>query len=251
MDRTIIVGDLHGCYEETVELLEKCQITHNDRVIFLGDLIDRGPENAKCVDLVRDIEQRQGSFACVLGNHEERHLEYYKNENTNFSKIPQSHIATRLQLKKEHYEYFETLPLFLRLPEFNVACVHAGAFPNRTLEEQVQRHILHVQMINPEHSEKSYWPSNQVPGYKFWTHFWNGPEKLVFGHSVFDKPLIAENAIGIDGGAVFGLNLHALILPTFEIVTVSGKADYGKNSRGNSPSRIKKFVVHDDVSTFS
>lgn len=47
--RIIVVGDLHGCYAETIELLDQLQVTSCDTVIFCGDLVDRGPENKKCI----------------------------------------------------------------------------------------------------------------------------------------------------------------------------------------------------------
>lgn len=253
MSRTIVIGDLHGCFDETVELLKKCNASSNDRVIFLGDLIDRGPDNDKCVDLVREIEQRQGQHACIFGNHEEKHLEHIKifEETGKLPGMPRSHEETRKQLKAEHYEYFKTLPLFIRIPEFNVACVHAGAFPGRELEQQSQKHLLHIQMINPNETERTYWANEKREGFKFWTHFWTGPERLIFGHSVLDRPLVTPNAIGIDGGAVFGRDLHALILPEFKIETVKGVKDWGKGSRGTSGKSVQLFNVHGDVNTFS
>src|ERR1044072_7383549 len=114
--RTFIVGDLHGCIEEAVELLDGCQVTSSDRVIFTGDLVDRGAHNDRCVDLAMKVEKDQGSKACILVNHEEKHLFYRDKEergqdpNVN---VP-THIATRKQLRDEHYAYFRSLPLFIR-----------------------------------------------------------------------------------------------------------------------------------------
>jgi len=67
MGRDLIVGDLHGCYDELWYLLEKIDYDFNrDRVLFVGDLIDRGPKSEECLDLVR----LDGMYS-VLGNHEE------------------------------------------------------------------------------------------------------------------------------------------------------------------------------------
>ena len=263
-DRTIVIGDLHGCHGEAVALLKKLNVTAADRVIFLGDLIDRGPDNAKCVDLVRHREQVQGSIACILGNHEEKHL-FYRDIEHRKGKVEvqvATHVATRMQLTREHYEYFEQMPLYLRLPEHNAVCVHAGVFPGRKIEEQTPRHLLHIQMINPFKfdqwgrvtiDEKSMWPSkcHGAPEWKFWTHFWDGPERIIFGHSVLDRPLMTDKVAGIDGGAVFGHQLHALVLPEWKIVTVKGQQDYGKGRRGASVTGIGSFLVHGDVSTYS
>lgn len=268
--RTIVVGDLQGCYNETIKLLEKCKATADDHVIFAGDLVDRGPDGGKCIDLAIRREAIQGKPASILGNHEERHLHYRdledKGRTVNVT-VP-SHVATRLQLEKRHYDYIRRMPLFIRLPEHNAVVVHAGVYPGRPIEAQDPHHLLHIQMIqpydkwgNPTRNMRSIWPS-RVPdnedGWGFWTKFWDGPERVIFGHSVFDKPLITDKVCGIDGGCCFGRDLHAVILPSWEIVTVKGTVDYGKGVRGRPSeeevlrgAHVRKFLIHDDVSTFS
>jgi hypothetical protein len=253
-ERTILIGDLHGCFDSAIELMDKCKVTTDDRVIFLGDLVDRGPDSDKCVELAMKHE-------CILGNHESKHLRYHQTELS--GQKPNvgaaTHVATRLQLTSEHYEYLQRLPLYIRLPEYNVVVVHAGVYPGRPIEAQDPHHLLHLQMIKPP-DKKSYWPSKVGPEYKFWTHFWKGPERIVFGHTVLDKPLRTEWTCGIDGGGVFGRELHALILTEksaaqspmdWEIISVPCQKDYGKGRRGTSSEDIKLFLVHGDVSSFS
>lgn len=261
MRRTIVIGDLHGMYEETVELLERCGASVDDRIIFLGDMIDRGPDNDKCVDLVMSIEEKQAEQACILGNHEQTHLEHVEHVRVwgELPEMPKTHTATRAQLQKKHYDYFRGLPLYIKLPEHNAVCVHAGVFPDRTIEEQRPHHLLHIQMINPEilsddhRREKTMWPSkvSDKDGWSFWTHHWKGPERVIFGHSVLDRPLVLPTAVGIDGGAVFGGQLHALILPSWEIVSVQSQRSFGKGSRGREGNAIKKYEIHAGVCTFS
>lgn len=262
-DRTILIGDLHGCHDETIRLLDKLQVTPRDWVLWLGDYVDRGPDNDKCCDLVRQREQVQGKVAGIIGNHEERHLEYedvFARKGRVDVQVA-THVATRLQLKPEHYDWFRTLPLYVRVPEHNVVAVHAGVFPGRTIEEQEARHLLHIQMVRPfdQHGRptgntKSIWPSRvpgNEPGWTFWTNVWDGPETVVFGHSVLDKPLITDNVVGIDGGAVFGHQLHAYVLPEKKVVTVDASQDFGKGRRATQASKVKLFRVHGDVNTYS
>jgi len=259
-------------YDETVALLKKVDPSPGDRIIFLGDYVDRGPKSAGCIDLVRQREQLQGSSAGIMGNHEEKHLHYERliswGEKLDESRMPASHIETRKQLRLEHYEWMRFIPFFIRVPEHNVVAVHAGAWPGRPIEAQEPQHLLHIQSIRPFDEEgkpmllrKSKWPSrvpDNEPGWAFWTTFWQGPETIVFGHSVLDKPLITEHAIGIDGGAVFGRQLHAYVLPEKQIVTVDATTDFGKGRRGQPSeeealrgNKIRKFLIHGDVSTFS
>lgn len=258
MQRTIFIGDLHGIYDETLALLKKCQVTAQDRVIFLGDYVDRGPENGKCCDLVREREQIQGTHAGILGNHEDKHI-FYEDYLAHYGVLPErvhtGHIMTRSQLKPEHHSWFKTLPTFIRVPEYNVAAVHAGVFPGRPLEAQDRRHLLHVQMLQTHNKHgqftntQSLWPS-KAPNkeWKFWTHFWDGPETIIFGHSVFDRPLLTSKAIGLDLGGVFGRKLCAYVLPEQQIITVDSEFNCAPQVNANYMQLID---IHDGVKAFS
>lgn len=263
MNRVIVIGDTQGCWEEAIELLDNCKVRPEDHVIFAGDMIDRGPDNDKCVDLAIHRERIQGKPAAILGNHEDRHLQYRELEEK--GKDPRcvipTHVATRMQLRTEHYDYLKRLPLYIRLPEHRAAVVHAGAYPGLSLEEQDRRTLLHVQMIRPydkwgnrTNNKHSVWPS-KVPqgedGWRFWTNFWDGPERLIFGHSVLNKPLLTDKVCGIDGGCCFGRELHAVILPDWEIVSVKSRTNADKGSRGRETKPIMQYIVHDDVATYS
>jgi len=252
INRTIVIGDLHGCYAEAIELLDKIAVTSCDRVIFVGDLIDRGPENAKCVDLAMQYE-------CVLGNHEDRHIRYVQQERQGLvlGTLPSTHAFTRSQLRPEHYTYFESLPLFIKLPEYNSVVVHGGVWPGIPLEQQKKELLIRMQFINPAKSKKTYWAmkrpvhskENELEvihdeSFKFWTEFWDGPERIIFGHSVLNKPLVTEKAVGIDGGCVFGDKLWAFVLPDNIIVEVPSK-----QPARNNPD-IKLHLFHGDVGTY-
>ena len=63
--RRLVIGDVHGHYDGLMTLLEAIAPNSDDRVYFLGDLIDRGPKSAQVVNFVR-----QSSYPCLLGNHE-------------------------------------------------------------------------------------------------------------------------------------------------------------------------------------
>ncbi|MBS2022107.1 MAG: serine/threonine protein phosphatase [Deltaproteobacteria bacterium] len=232
--RTIVIGDIHGCYDETVELLTQLAVTSSDRVIFAGDLVDRGPQPRECVELAMKHE-------CVLGNHEEKHLQI---RDSLLWKLSPSHSFTRNALGPEHYAYFAQLPLFIRLPEFEAAVVHAGAFPGVPLEQQTPRHLMHIQNIKPP-ATKTYWPSKAPADHRFWAHFWTGPERLIFGHSVLDRPLVTRWAVGIDTGAVFGHGLTALVLPDWKLVTIPTRA------HNDGRSRVAQIEIMDGVKAWS
>ncbi|HEY2364743.1 MAG TPA: metallophosphoesterase, partial [Polyangiaceae bacterium] len=97
MNRTIVIGDLHGCFDEARALLDllhrEWAVADDDRVIFAGDLVDRGPKPRECVELAMNHE-------AILGNHEEKHLQQRKRKDEDLSP---DHLATRRALSDEHY----------------------------------------------------------------------------------------------------------------------------------------------------
>lgn len=234
--RTIVVGDLHGCFDEAVELLDRLAVGPADRVIFAGDLVDRGPKPRECVELAMRHE-------AVLGNHEEKHLQQRRRAD---DRLSPDHLGTRRALGPEHYAYLASLPLFVRLPEHGAAVVHAGALPGIPLERQDAYHLLHAQCVRPP-STKSYWPSKAPADHRFWTNYWRGPERLIFGHSVFDVPLVSRFAVGIDTGCVYGRALTAVVLPSWEIVSVPARRTY----HAKAGRQVATIPVHGDVRAFS
>jgi hypothetical protein len=234
--RTIVIGDLHGCYDEAIELLDRLAVTSSDRVVFAGDLIDRGPKRRECVDLAKRHQ-------CILGNHEEKHLRMRGRPDS--ALIP-DHLETRRVLRDDDYAYFESLPLYLRIPEANAVVVHAGVLPGRPIEGQPASILLHGQCIRPP-APGSQWPSKAPADWKFWTHYWTGPERVIFGHTVLDGPLLSEWAVGIDTGCVHGRSLTAVLLPEWKLVSVPARKNYW-SPKG---SGVAAFPVMDGIRCFS
>lgn len=87
--------------------------------------------------------------------------------------------------------------------------------------------------------------SKAPQGFSFWTNFWHGPERLIFGHSVLDRPLVTEWAVGVDTGAVFGRGLTALVLPDWELVSVPTRDHSGGRKT------LPRFDVGHGVKAFS
>jgi diadenosine tetraphosphatase ApaH/serine/threonine PP2A family protein phosphatase len=234
--RTLVIGDLHGCYDEAVDLLDRLAATSSDRVIFTGDLVDRGPRRRECVELAMRHES-------ILGNHEEKHLQQRRRRP---EELLPDHAATRSVLEDRHFSWFGTLPLFIRLPEAGAAVVHAGVLPGVTLERQPAHTLLHAQCVSPP-STRSFWPSKAPPGWSFWTNHWKGPERIIFGHTVLDRPLLAAWAVGIDTGCVHGRELTALVLPEWRIVSVPARKSYWGPQGGG----VASYPVMDGVKCFS
>ena len=74
MDEIYIIGDVHGHYNELISLIIKLPNKFDSKICFVGDLIDRGPDSKKVVDLVK-----QRGYDCVMGNHELMCIEFRGN----------------------------------------------------------------------------------------------------------------------------------------------------------------------------
>ncbi|MEP6743341.1 MAG: metallophosphoesterase [bacterium] len=122
MARTIVVGDIHGCYDELVELLERAELASDDRVVSVGDLIVKGPKNKEVLDLFSS----DARFASVIGNQDLAVLKFWKGE-AELLKEPQKQACLELEREKErHATYLNSLPFFLNLNSH--AVVHAGEY---------------------------------------------------------------------------------------------------------------------------
>lgn len=70
---TYCVSDIHGCYFEFMELLEKISFGASDTLYILGDIVDRGEENLECLEYAYHAE----NIICLMGNHEQVMLDFF------------------------------------------------------------------------------------------------------------------------------------------------------------------------------
>ncbi len=230
--RTVVIGDLHGCFEEAMDLLERIGPSGGDRIIFAGDLVDRGPDPRACVELAMQHES-------ILGNHEEKHLQQRRRAPAALSP---DHARTRSLLGDEHLDWFATLPLRIDLPEHQAVVVHAGVMPGVPLMKQDPYHLLHAQCVRPP-ERKSFWPSKAPDTHSFWANAWAGPERVIFGHTVVDRPFVGEHAAGIDTGCVHGGTLTAVVLPEWRLFSVPSRQPPG--------GRLPRYEIMPGIRCFS
>ena len=136
--RTIIVGDVHGCYQELRELLTSLNFDRKqDRLVFTGDLVGKGPETQKVVQFALEV----GALS-VRGNHEEVFVRYYRAVVSRDKQIPlprmlDSYLKIAKSFTPDQWRYILEMPLFLELPDMNSIVVHAGLVPGTPLVDQV------------------------------------------------------------------------------------------------------------------
>ena len=120
-----VIGDVHGCYDELCELLDKIGQSSERKLIFVGDLIDRGSKQKECVALVRELVEQHRAL-CIMGNHEYNAI--LKRLNLRLKKDLFSlpfcdFVNTDRDFYYDSIEWMKTLPLWLDLPSLGV--VHA------------------------------------------------------------------------------------------------------------------------------
>lgn len=216
MSRTIVIGDVHGCYFELMALLDEIHIRHDDRLVFVGDVITKGPANRAVLEFIRERSQCQS----VLGNHEYLLLQHYRGEQV---KLKPEHLRTIAELGKDFglfMEWVSCFPLYIDLGEFLV--VHAGIRPGRPIERQRIEDLTQLRTLNGRGNEAG------TP----WFERYRGKRTVIFGHWVFDVPVVKENAIGIDTGCVYGGRLTAVVLPMRRIVSIPALKAYAKRQGG-------------------
>ena len=209
--RTIVVGDLHGCYDELRDLLDKVRFSSEDRVVSVGDLVTKGPKNREVLELfMTDLH-----FSAIIGNHD---LALRRRWNGEKFKLKPSQKPTHKELKadKEKYVgYFNQLPFMIDLGSHLV--VHAGLRPGVALHSQTTEDLTELRSIGPDRTQRDGTP---------WYEAYDGDKVVLFGHWPSSKPRRGKKAIGLDTGCVYGHRLTAFIVETGELVSVRARKSY-------------------------
>lgn len=201
MARTILIGDVHGCAVELSELLERLAPSRSDRVVFVGDLVARGPDSRRVLRIVREI----GALS-VRGNHEEKLLAARQARRAGRAKpkLGASHAALVEQLDEEEWAQLEALPLRLELEPLGLWVVHAGVVPGVAWEAQDPWILTHIRSLDDDGTPSARWG-------RPWGASYRGPH-IVFGHNAQRAPQLHVDATGIDTACVYGGELTALVL---------------------------------------
>ena|ERR1700677_1552187 len=234
--RTIIVGDIHSCLDEFVELLKVLSYNkETDRLILAGDLTDRGPFPIEVVRKVREMD-----VECCCGNHDIKILKWWKNKG---SRGDVNHKpAYYEQLSDDDINFIAQMSPYIKIEEQNTIIVHAGLRPGIPLEKQTKDDLYYIRYMDEDQKFISLRKINslgskEAAGAHFWTEYGPFGYDIVYGHNVhsltdirIDKYDDGTACYGIDTGACFGGKLSALILETKEIVQVQAKREYYKSN---------------------
>ncbi|SDF72099.1 serine/threonine protein phosphatase 1 [Halorubrum xinjiangense] len=186
-----IVGDVHGSPNILEQLLAELELADDDLVVFVGDLVRKGPDSPGVIDLVREDPR----LVSVRGNNEQKVVRGDKNPDW---------------LRDGDREYFESLPVAISFD--NALVVHGGVDPQRSLADHTAEELL---TMRSPHGDGYDGP--------FWYDDYDGPYRVFFGHTVHDRPVEREHAVGLDTGCVYGGTLTAYDYRNDEFRTVEAK----------------------------
>jgi len=226
--RTLVIGDVHGCRDEAEDLLRRCDYTADDDVVFVGDLVAKGPDSVGVIDLCLRTGARS-----VLGNHDDAVLSYLHAKAAGVPSpfLKPSHTPVVESLAPHHIAYLESLPLWLALPEYNVLVVHAGLVPGVALADQERALLLNMRTLRADGSG-----SKVAEDGVLWGTRWHGPEFVIFGHHALAGLQQHPFALGLDTGCAYGRQLTACVLPERTIVSVAARHAYAPiKLRGSVP----------------
>lgn len=214
--RIIAIGDIHGCATEFALLLEKLAPTRNDRIILLGDLINRGPDSAGVIALARRHAHR-----ALLGNHELRLLNYRRTGDP--THLKKSDRETLKQLGPAEWAFLEAMPLTFRVEGLATVMVHGGFLPGKPWRKQPARVVTRIQVVGPDGEPGK---RSDFPAAPHWSEQWSGPPFVVYGHTPRPAPVRNKWTLGIDTACVMGGALTACVLPGRTLVQVPAREKY-------------------------
>ena len=263
-----IIGDIHGCYAELATLLEELGYVTSQRegdgavqsyaplegrkAVFLGDLVDRGPDSPAVLRLVMKMVE-DGNAYCVPGNHDIKLLRKLRGKDV---QLTHGIAETLAQLDKEKPEFKAQVQKFLDglvshyvFDEGRLVVAHAG------MKEEMQGRgsgkVRDFALFGETTGEVDEF-GLQVR-YN-WAADYRGGAIVVYGHTPVPEPEWLNRTINIDTGCVFGGKLSALRYPEKEIVSVPALRTYYEPAKpfidasaGTPAPQLTAQQAHDDL----
>ena len=258
-----IIGDIHGCFDELVELLKELGYEISTRspdgetvveppqgrkAIFVGDYVDRGPKVPEVLRLVMRM-QKTGAAICVPGNHDIKLVRALRGRNVK----PTHGLAESLsQLEKESTRFKTEIAEFLDdlvshyvLDNGKLVVAHAGM--KAELQGRASGRVREFAIYGETTGETDEFG---LPIRGNWADEYRGAATVVYGHTPVPEPQWVNRTINIDTGCVFGGKLTALRYPEKELVSVPAHQTYYQPakpmlSEPDEPSPIKTQPSHD------
>ena len=258
-----IIGDVHGCFDELVELLGQLgysvdregdgysvSANHGRKLIFVGDLVDRGPGTVQVLRLVSDLV-RSGQAFCVPGNHDMKLVRALRGRDVKrthglaetMEQLGQEADAFRIEVAK----FLDDLVSHLVFDDGKLVVAHAGL--KESMHGRGSGAVREFALYGETTGETDEFG---LPVRYNWAADYRGKALVVYGHTPVPEPLFLNNTVNIDTGCVFGGGLSALRYPEREIVTVKAHRTYYEPARpflpeGKETQRLLQHAMDDVI----
>jgi protein phosphatase len=232
-----IVGDVHGCFDELTELLRDlgwrlgredgggwtAEAPAGRRLIFIGDLCDRGPRSPEVLRLAMDLIAADRAW-CVAGNHDDKVARYLDGQEPPATYGLQATIeqleGASAAFLAEAREFLWGLPSHLVLDGGELVVAHAG------MREDYQGHdsaqVRNFALLGTPAGGLGEDPEARMA----WAGEYRGRAHVVYGHTPIRWPRWRNRTINIDTGCVFGGALTALRWPERKLLSVPARRAY-------------------------
>jgi protein phosphatase len=238
-----LIGDVHGCFDELETLLEKLGYVRDEqnifshpqsrRIIFLGDLVDRGPNVVGVLQLVLGMLEAGGAF-WLPGNHDNKFYRYLKGNPfrishgldktiQQFEALPENE---RQALKERYRQHYRHLADHLILDGGALVVAHAGM--KAEMQGRAGGRVRSFALYGETTGAVDQFG---LPVRANWAADYQGKALVVYGHTPTPEAEFINNTINLDQGCVFGGKLSALRYPEREIISVPALQTYYKPAK--------------------
>lgn len=258
-----IIGDIHGCYDELLELLKVLgygaepggawRHPNGRKMVFLGDLVDRGPKSPWVVRLAIESE-KSGTAICVPGNHDVKFMRKIWGKDVQIT-----HGLAESLIQFEEYEkayrgfsrvaaeFIDEMVSHYVLDDGKLVVAHAGM--KESMQGRGSGAVRDFALFGETTGETDEFG---LPIRYNWAAEYRGPAMVVYGHTPVPEPEWLNRTINIDTGCVFGGKLTALRYPEKELVSVPARQTYAEPKKPFLPVEAQAPALtaqqqHDDL----
>lgn len=256
-----IIGDVHGCYDELVALLRNLghevdaaaatvRITSGRTLLFLGDLVDRGPKTPDVLRLVMNAVA-SGSALCVPGNHDVKLMRKLRGRDVQvthgLAESLEQLAAESDAFRRDVADFIDRLVSHYVLDDGKLVVAHAGM--KESMQGRGSGAVREFALYGETTGETD---ELGLPVRHNWAAEYRGQAMVVYGHTPVPEPEWLNRTVDIDTGCVFGGRLTALRYPEREFVSVDALRIYAQPSRPFLAPEVPGPVAtaqqqHDDV----
>lgn len=232
-----IIGDIHGCYDELEGLTIRLGYTwENDgpqhpedrRLVFLGDLTDRGPKSLQTIELIADLVKDERALY-VPGNHCNKLYRYLLGRpvqvkhglETTVAELDGLNQRARKKITHTFMSLYKKSPLYLTLDNQHLVVAHAGI-----KEEDIGRTNKRIESFVLYGDTTGLKDERGLPERLDWAKDYLGDAWIVYGHTPVHDARFKNRTVNIDTGCVFGGKLSALRYPEMDTISVPSGMPY-------------------------